>query len=164
MPKSPPACELRRPGTFSRTKTRGRPSLTKRANSKKRADLRPLIPSFRCPLATETSWHGNPAAQTSAEGMSAPRRVRTSSVRGTSGQCSARMSRQKGSISHWKAILKPASSKPLSSPPIPAKSETSECPSLCPFASRSVSPPPLLQPSGAAPDLHAGIPLSVSPT
>src|SRR5262245_12190121 len=60
-----------------------------------------------------------------------------SPYRGTSGQCSARTRRQKGSISTCHLHSHPARSSPRSSPPIPAKREPkvgrsvcSGCPSL----------------------------------
>ena len=84
--------------------------------------------------ASETSWHGNPAVQTSERGMVAWLSSLMFFHLGTVFQCFSRIVRQNLWISHWKVVVKPADLKPRSNPPMPVKREAMRsCGSAAPY-------------------------------
>lgn len=121
-PSTVPRPRDRRPVTFSTRTHRGSRSRMIRSISDQRPDRVPsAIPVPR--PARDTSWHGKPPAMRSTGRSSVAPTRRTSTCRGTSGQCFSRTRLANGSHSTCQAQVIPARSSPRSSPPIPANSD-----------------------------------------
>ena len=116
--KSPSSCPIPRTSKAAEFSTMTYFGLSSRMMRKYSLQSPDRSPSNPEPFPAKLmSWHGNPPQITSGRSKPSPVNVRTSSHRGTFGQCFANTSLQYSSISTCQTHRIPARSKPRSKAP-----------------------------------------------